>query len=451
MALTYDEAISFIHERSGYDRGYISNPFAGDDAARLGLVRTESLLDELGRPDRAYPIIHVAGSKGKGSTSSILASILTASGLKAGRFLSPHLHRFNERFAIDGVVIADDAFALTVDRVRVAALEVERQSPEIGQLTAWELSTAIALFWFQTESCRAVVLEVGMGGTLDATNVIQPTASLITRLDLEHTAILGSTIGEIASNKAGIIKRDAPAFSVSQEQAAVNVIAARAREVGAPLFLADRDWIVTGSSDDFSFRGQITTLEHLSVWLEGRHQVENAGLAIAALTTLATTDPAAFPLAEESIRTGLASVSLAGRFEVVELDERTTIVIDGAHTPASMTMLAEAIAARFPDQHIQAIVGLLTDKSPADVLSPLMTVVDNWTVTAPESPRAMPATDVAVALEQLGVAAQISSSVATALDCATDSFLANDRRRTIVVTGSLTTVAEARAALGLTE
>ncbi|HYJ12980.1 MAG TPA: Mur ligase family protein, partial [Thermomicrobiales bacterium] len=206
----YSSAMAFIHERSGYDRGFISNPFAGDEAARLGLLRTERVLVALGRPDLAYPILHVAGSKGKGSTSTLLASIFTAAGWKCGRFLSPHLHRFNERFAIDDKIISDSAFAARVRDVREAALAVEADDPDMGRLTAWELSTVIALLWFQQQACDVVVLEVGMGGTLDATNVVQPAASLITRLDLEHTAILGNTIEEIAANKAGIIKAGAP-------------------------------------------------------------------------------------------------------------------------------------------------------------------------------------------------------------------------------------------------
>lgn len=448
MAISYAEALAFIHERSGYDRGFISNPFAGDDAARLGLIRTERVLEALGRPDRSYPILHVAGSKGKGSTSSIAAAMLSASGLTTGRFLSPHLHRFNERFAVNGRPIDDDAFARAVEVVREAALGVEHDSPEIGQLTAWELSTAIALEWFKVAACDAVVLEVGMGGTLDATNVVLPVASLITRLDLEHTAILGSTISEIAANKAGIIKPGVPAFSVNQLSDAMQVIVERAREVNSPLQIAGRDWEATGTSDDFTFRSHDLTLDHLAVTLHGRHQVENAGLAIAALTTVGRTLPSLW-VSEESIHSGLRSVSLAGRFEVVEIDEATTVVIDGAHTPASMTMLAEAIRERFPERSLLAIIGMLADKSPRDVLSPLRGAVDMWTATAPASPRRLAVEDLALSLRALGGRVLSSPSVAEALRAAIATHDPGNQPRTILVTGSLTTVAEARAALGL--
>jgi dihydrofolate synthase / folylpolyglutamate synthase len=449
MTDAYNAAMEFIHDRSGYDRGFISNPFAGDEAARRGLIRTERVLDVLGRPDREYPILHVAGSKGKGSTSTILASILTASGLRAGRFLSPHLHRFNERFAIDGVPIDDPVLARCVETVREAALAVEAANPDIGQVTAWELSTVIALLWFREMECQAVVLEVGMGGTLDATNVIQPIASLITRLDFEHVAILGSTLAEIASNKAGIIKPEAPAFTVMQDHSALEVIRQRAAEVGTRLYIANEDWWVTGASQDFLWRGFQRTLDHLSVGLEGRHQVENAGLAIAALEVLSAADPAHWTVDEARLRTGLAAAQIDARFEVVVIDPQTTVVIDGAHTPASATVLAETIAGRFPDHHVTGVVGLLSDKDPKAVLTPLLPVIDHWVATAPHTPRALPVDEVAAALRKLGASITSTPSIADALTQALAETLELARPRLIVVTGSLTTAAEAREALGL--
>ena len=444
----YTSAMAFIHERSGYDRGFISNPFAGDDAARLGLVRTERVLTALGRPDRGYPILHVAGSKGKGSTSTLLSSVHSAAGWRCGRFLSPHLHRFNERFAIDDLPISDEDFAACVDAVRSASLAVERNEPEIGRLTAWELSTAIALLWFDRQQCDVVVLEVGMGGTLDATNVVQPAASLITRLDLEHTDILGNTIAEVAANKAGIIKPGAPAYSVGQEPEALAVIQSRAAAVGSSLAVAGVDWQVSGDSEDFSWSGWDASISHLSTGLEGLHQVENAGLAIAAIMDPANTLAERLPISEANLRSGLASAFIPGRFEIIDLDG-ATVVLDGAHTPASARALADATITRFGDHHVTVIVAMLADKDPFGFLEPLVPVANSWIISQPQSPRALHTDLLLAALHHFDCEGQPAGSVAEGLTEAINSAQNRDRPALILVTGSISTVAEARTMLGL--
>ena len=242
--LPYRAALAAIWDRSGYDRGFISDPFAGDDAARRGLARTRAMLDVLGNPQERVRLIHVAGSKGKGSTAVLIDAILRAAGLRSGRFTSPHLHSYRERFVVDDLPIGEEAFACLTHEVMEAMRKVESGNPSLGRVTAWELSTAMALRWFARGDCDVAVIEVGLGGTLDATNVIDPVVSAITRLDLEHTAILGETLAEIASNKAGIIKPGRPSVTVEQAPEALTVIEERAREVGSKLLVGGRDWVV---------------------------------------------------------------------------------------------------------------------------------------------------------------------------------------------------------------
>ena len=379
----------------------------------------------------------------------MLASIFTAGGWKCGRFLSPHLHRFNERFAIDDQIIPDAAFAACVSDVREAALAVEADDPDIGRLTAWELSTVIALLWFQQQACDVVVLEVGMGGTLDATNVVHPAASLITRLDLEHTTILGNTIEEIAANKAGIIKAGAPAYSVLQEMAALATIRQRAEEVGTSLATAGAEWRVIGDSDDFNWEGWGISLAHLSTSLEGQHQVENAGLAIATVMDPASLLAAQLPVTEGDIRRGLTTAFIPGRFEIVAVDGSTTVVLDGAHTPASAQVLAKAVRSRYADHRVTAIVAMMADKEPLTFLEPLVSVVDQWIVSQPQTPRALDPDALLVALRQLHASAEVCESVGESVSRSVIAARGHDQRRLILVTGSLSTVAEARSRLGL--
>jgi dihydrofolate synthase/folylpolyglutamate synthase len=446
---TYDDAYAAIWDRSGWDRGFISNPFAGDEAARLGLVRTRRLLDGLGSPDRAYPIVHVAGSKGKGSTCSFIDSILRAAGARSGRFLSPHLHSIRERFVVDDAPIDEDSFTSIVSEVMDMTGTVERGDPAIGTLTAWELSTAIALLWFKRRACDVAVVEVGLGGTLDATNVVTPAVSVITQLDYEHTAILGDTMAEIAANKAGIIKPGRPVASADQPEDGLDVIRARAGEVGARLLVANHDWSVTGTTKSFDARGP--GWEHLNLrsTLRGQHQVENAGLAIAAVHLLDDTVKLPFPVDDEAIRTGLANTFVPGRFEVVQHHAGSTVVVDGAHSPESMRALAAAIRVEFPDLPVIAVVAMLSDKDPASVLPPLATIASRLVVTEAANPRALPTAHLASAARSLGAPFETAPSVARAIELAAQAIDGASENGVVVVTGSLVTAAEARVALGL--
>ncbi len=466
----YRSALRAIWERSAYDRGFISNPFAGDAAADLGLRRTAALLDQFGRPHERYGIVHVAGSKGKGSTAAFIDSILTAAGYRVGRYTQPHLHSMRERIAVNGEPIAEPAFADLIRRGIDAAESIERERPDLGEITAFELTTALSLAHFADAGCELAVVEVGLGGTLDATNVITPLVSVITALDLEHTAVLGDTIAKIAAQKAGIIKPGRPVVVSPQSPDALAVIERMAAEQHSPLYIGQRDWQWSGTWRSFAASGPWGTFENLSSGLVGRHQVENACTAVAATWLLSTADgegsfaalrmsnerallsehpersegPLSFTVTEDHIRTGLALATWPGRYEVVA-ERGPRVIVDGAHTPASAHALAEALR---EDRSVPAtiVLGLLGDKDANIIGDALATVAGRFIVTAPRSPRAAPAATVAAQLASTGARVQTEPDVASAIEVA---MAQAGQSGTVVVTGSLTTVAEARETFGL--
>lgn len=495
----YSDALRAIHARSGYDRGFISDPFAGDAAARRGLRRTAALLDRLGRPQDRYGIVHVAGSKGKGSTCALLDSALRAAGHRVGLHTSPHLHRFPERIVVGGEPVDDPIFAALTARVVAAAEELERQQPDLGGVTAFELTTAMALDHFAAVGCDLAVVEVGLGGALDATNVVDPLVAVITALDLEHTAILGSTLAAIAAQKAGIVKPGRPVVVGPQPAAALAVVLDAARRAGSRALVAGRDWQVAGNWRDFAASGPWGSYAGLRSGLVGPHQVDNAGAAIAAAWLLGESGHA---VPEAAVRAGLRAARWPGRFERVpraalarwlaagvpggdqaEPAEGTSrrasrdrlpggadadpggpailssnpltdadpmpppdVILDGAHTAASAAVLAATVAAEFPERPAVLVLGTLTDKEPAALAAALRVVARDVVATTARIPRAMPAEVVAEGARAAGLSVETVGGVSAAVVRAT--ALAGPGGL-VVVTGSLSVVAEAREALGL--
>lgn len=436
----YCAALRAIWKRSAYDRGFVSNPFAGDAAAGLGLRRTAALLDRLGRPQERYGIVHVAGSKGKGSTCAFIEAILRVAGYRTGLYTSPHLHSYRERIAVDGEPVSEADFAALTERALSEAAALERERPDLGTLTAFELTTAMALDYFAAAGCDLAVVEVGMGGLLDATNVVTPLVSVITALDLEHTQVLGKTLPEIARQKAGIIKPGRPVAVSPQEPEALAVIEQIAAERGSSLLIGGRDWHWEGSWRSFSVAGPWGTLTGLRSGLIGAHQVENATTAIAAVSLLPASG---YPVHPNAIRDGIGQARWPGRFEVVEGAPR--LVFDGAHTAGAARALAETLR----EEHVAGVtlvLAVMRDKDPAAIMTPLLPFATRIIVTATQSPRAMAVDAVIAALTPLGLPVTSASDVAAALELAR---LAAGRSGTVLVAGSLTTVAEAREALGL--
>jgi dihydrofolate synthase / folylpolyglutamate synthase len=438
----YERALQELWRRSSYERGLISDPFGDVTRAELGLERMRTLLGELDNPHTAVPAVHVAGSKGKGSTGAFIAAAATRAGHRVGFYSSPHLHRFPERIAIDGRPIADSSFAAEAQAVAEAARCMEALKPESGRVTTFEMVTAMALNGFARQACDLAVIEVGLGGRYDATNVLLPIASVITRIDLEHTAVLGPTYADIAWQKAGILRQGVPALSAPQEPEAAAAIIRVAREVGSPLQIGGQDWTWGGTWRAFQAIGPWGNWTDLSIGIPGPHQIENACTALAALYEI---DKAGIRVSEQAIRTGLATARWPGRFERVFSSGRD-VIFDGAHTPAAAVALVNAWREDRGAALATVVLGMAADKNFGAFLAALRPLINRLIVTRADSPRAADPVEIANAAGALGIPHEVRPTVASAVEVARSSDLGH-----LLITGSLFVVAEGREALGLAQ
>lgn len=439
---SYMDALQALWQRSAYERGAVVDPFAQDQRPDAGLIRTGRLLDAWGQRPSTIRLVHVAGSKGKGSTAAFAASILAHGGQRTGVYSSPHLHSLRERIAIDGQAISEPAFAALTQQVLDRAGDLEHTEPALGQFTAFELTTAMALAHFAHMQCAVAIIEVGLGGTYDATNVIDGDVSIITPLDYEHTAVLGSTLAAIAEHKAGIIKSGRPVISARQEPEALAIIEQAAQRLQAPLLLAGRDWTSSGEWRSFRLTGPWGELADLQSGLIGNHQIDNAGNAIGALWMLGDGQ---FPITESAIREGIAATRWPGRYEIAR-QEPTRVILDGAHSPASARVLAQTLRIEEGDRPIVIVLGPLNDKNVRGIAQELAPIAAHCVATRSTHPRALPLDELVRMLSDYDMTISSAPTVAAALDSATAAAGPNG---VVVVTGSLTTVAEARVQLGL--
>jgi dihydrofolate synthase/folylpolyglutamate synthase len=441
--MNYRDAIAYILQRAGYDRGFVANPF---DAETVGLQRTEWLLAQLDHPERRYPVVHIAGTNGKGSTAACVAAILQAAGLRVGLYTTPHLHTFRERIQIDGRPIPEEHFAaLTGELVPLNRL-LAAEHPDWGEATAFELSTVLAFLGFARASMQAAVIEVGLGGRLDATNVVLPEVSVITPVSFDHTHVLGNTLTSIATEKGGIIKPGRPVICGLQPPEALMTLERLAAERGSPFFVAGRDWRVSRPPDGFDLLGPWGGYRNLRLSLIGPYQVENAATAVAACWMLGQ---GGLPVSEQAIRDGLAAVRWPGRLEVVR--ERPTIIVDGAHNAGGAEQLAAAIRASFRWRRLTLILGTGHGKDVEGIIRALAPIADHLIVTASRHPRAVPSAWIA-AVVSTGIRASTRVDEAETLDAALVLALAEAESDDLIcVAGSLYLVAEAREAFGLAE
>ena len=391
--MTYEEALNAIH--AVHWQGH-----------KPGLGRTRALLSALGDPHKALRFVHVAGTNGKGSTAAMLDSCLRAAGYKTGLFTSPYINRFNERVQVDGVPIPDGDLVRLVERVQPAAAAMA-DTP-----TEFEFITALGMLWFAEQRCDIVVLEVGLGGALDSTNVIDPPeCAVITALGLDHVKELGPTLADIAAAKAGIIKPGSPAVSYGGAPEADRVIAAAARACGAPLTVVDFTRLrLRGAGLDgqtFDFDG----LAGLTLPLLAGYQPRNAAVAVTALRALRARG---WDIPDEAIRRGLASVRWPGRFEL--LRRSPPFLLDGSHNAHGMRATADSLRSLFPGQKFVFLVSIMADKDADEMLRLLLPLAKAFvTVTAP-SPRAIPAADLAARIEALGGRAEPAASIPAAVE-----------------------------------
>ncbi len=424
--MDYREALQWIHSRERF-------------GIKPGLDRIRCILEEFSNPHRELNVIHIGGTNGKGSTAAFAASILREAGFKTGLYTSPYLESFTNRMAVDGRDVTAKTLTSLVEQVKPVVDRISAAGT-LGPPTEFEVVTALALLHFSRAQVDYLVLEVGLGGRLDATNVVEsPLVSVITNVSLEHTDILGDTVAKIAAEKAGIIKEGVPALTASRDPEALEVLTRIATERSAPLYRVGADYTFeTGrkslKGQFFSCRGRGVSLENVFIPLLGEHQVQNAVTALAAL------DLAGIPLAEGLLRQGLKTVSWPGRLEI--LQEDPLVVIDAAHNPDSMRNLGQALEEYFPRGNRVVVLGILGDKSIPDMLRNILSAADRFVVT-----RALHPTRAA---EPQAVAAEIGRLTSKPVEALPDLTEALRRGRdlaeggTLCVTGSFYTISEAR-------
>jgi len=407
---------------------------------KLGLDSMRTFLGRLGRPDERLRFVHLAGTNGKGSVGAMLHAILNRAGYKTAFYTSPHLSSVRERFRIGDQYISEDDFALHASAI-VEVLGEER-------ITYFEFTTALALLWFAAEKVDLVVLETGLGGRLDATNVITPLVSVITNVAMDHEAYLGDTVEAVASEKAGIIKSGVPVVSGVDDPSAAWVIEDFCREKGAPLFRLGHEFRATESGGGgWDFNGWRHSRPGLPMNLLGRHQILNGGIALAVLECL--TD-LGICVDEEPIRSGLASVTWPARLEsfsvvgpvcgIVAGEERRGL-IDGAHNPAGSQALALALKQGFPRRRLFVVWASMADKDIGSTLGEIVPMADEIILTRPEYERSASPREIAAFLAdfkgEVHLADEVESALKLAFSKASDEDL-------VLVAGSLYLAGKAR-------
>jgi dihydrofolate synthase / folylpolyglutamate synthase len=347
----------------------------------LGLERMELILAELDNPEQQIPAIHLAGTNGKGSTLTYLASILREAGYNVGTYTSPAIVKINDKVRFNGEEISDEDFAAIIEQLRPVIEKVSRTS--FGAPTEFELLTAVAFQYFATiKQPDIVLIETGLGGRLDSTNVITPLVSIITTIGHDHMDLLGDTIGEIATEKAGIIKRSVPVVSGCKQREAIAVMNERSKQMSSQLYQLGTDFTCNHSGELFSFHWQNSKYANLSAGMIGKHQQENASLAIMAIHCLSD-----FPITEEAIRSGIANAKIANRIEVVQ--QEPTIIFDGGHNQEGMEALAATLATTYPSQNIHILFCAMKDKNINKMLQPLKDIANEIILTSFPYERAM--------------------------------------------------------------
>jgi dihydrofolate synthase/folylpolyglutamate synthase len=400
---------------------------------KLGLATTRKILKGLGNPQDTYACVHVAGTNGKGSVASALAFILHLAGYKTGLFTSPHLVRFNERITINNRPIPDRDVVAAYGAVK--KVHHGKREP-----TFFEFSTAMALYEFGRQKVDWAVIETGMGGRLDATNIIKPALSIITNISIEHKEYLGNTIPLIAGEKAGIIKRRTPVVTGVRKKQAISVIDKVAELKSAPLYRLGKDFKVRRhSSGAFTYYGLDHIWRDLKTGLLGNHQVQNAALALAACEIL-NRKKTKLPL--KSIQAGLAKMRWPGRLEIVS--QNPFILLDGAHNLTAARNLAQYLSSNLGHKDITLVIGMLDDKPYKAMLRSLVPISNRVILTRPKIDRGLPTQTLQFATRNLAPEASIIPTVEKAVQHA---VTAAGPRDAVCIAGSLYVVGEAKVAL----
>lgn len=417
--MNINETLSYIHSVSWM-------------GSRPGLSRTRELLHLMGDPQDKLRFVHVAGTNGKGSTCAMTASILQAAGYRVGLYTSPYILRFNERMKVDGVDISDEELSEVTEYVKPFA-ESMTEHP-----TEFELVTAIGFEFFYRRGCDVVVLEVGLGGELDSTNIIKPPLlSVITEIDFDHTGILGNTIAEIASAKAGIIKAGTPVVSADNLPESAEVIDRTCRERGCahitPNYAAIEGQTFWEKGIAFRFEGV-----DYRVPLFGKYQYRNAAMAITVAKTL---NGCSLTVSDAAIFEGLAKVSWRGRFE--RLASKPLFIYDGGHNPQGVTAAVNSYSALYPDTRAVILIGVMADKDYAHEIDTVLPIAQSFVTVRPDNPRALSAEKLAEKIISQGGAAVPAATVEDGVRIAVET--AKDERPVLAL-GSLYMYSELKEA-----
>lgn len=419
--MTYDEAIEYIHS--------VSNFFC-----KPGLERVRELCRGLGDPQRELKFIHVGGTNGKGSFCAMTDSILRAQGYKVGLYTSPFVRVFNERMRVNGENIPNDTLARLTERAKAVADKMADRPTE------FELITAIAFDYFREEKCDVVILEVGMGGRLDATNIIDsPLLSVITGISIDHTSFLGNTTSEIAAEKAGIIKQGCPTLWGGCDPDAETVIAEKAKKMQSTLYKTAynelKNLSLSLSGSRFNYKGYSA----LNLSMLGEYQPRNAATVLSAIEILS----GVLPVSEENVRIGLKNAKWPARFEIIS--QEPLIIFDGAHNAEGICAAVRSTKAYFDDESVIVISGVLRDKDYHKIASDIAKISHRGFTITPDSPRALPARDYANVLTDYGCHSTPCESVTDAISQATS--VAREENRAILILGSLYTYSEVMESL----
>lgn len=421
--MTGQEAAELIHREAWTGR-------------KPGLSRTVELLEQVGNPHRKLKFVHITGTNGKGSTAAMVASVLTAAGLKTGLCTSPHLWTFHERFQVDGVPIPDEALGRIAEEVIAAGRGMKDPATE------FELMTAVGLLYFLEAGCDIVVLEVGLGGRLDSTNVIPaPEAAVITNIGLEHTAQLGNTRALIAGEKAGIIKRGCEAVLYRQSREVEEVVERVCRELDVPLTLTAPEELKVLSSglegQNFTYRDE----GPYRIPLLGEHQRYNAA---AALETLWVLRKRGWDIPETAVTEGLSKTVWPARMELVR--RNPDVILDGGHNPQCMEALGKALRELYPEKKLIFLTGVLADKDYPTMMGEILPLAREFYTITPDSERAMPAAELTAWLEERGAKSTPCGSVREGIDRA---LAAAGPEGAVCACGSLYMIGEVRHLLKL--
>jgi dihydrofolate synthase / folylpolyglutamate synthase len=430
--ITYGDALGYLYSFTDYEK----RGFAAYAPEFYNLDRMRRFLALLGDPQDAFAALHIAGTKGKGSTAALAESILRAAGLKTGLYTSPHLHTFRERMQACGELIPEEDVVRLVETTRPLVAQV-------ADITTFEIMTGLAFTWFAEQGVGWAVLEVGLGGRLDATNVVLPRAAVITSISLDHVAVLGDTLARIAAEKAGIVKAGIPVVSAPQPDEAWRVIEEVCREKGAPLSLLGRDW--TWQPGAYDLQGQHLSVRHEAgaappledAWIPllGEHQLVNAATAVAAAWE------AGLRLAPDGVRRGLAAVRWPARLEI--LSREPLIVADSAHNGDSAQKLVEALERHCTYRHLIVVLGGSADHATPELFRALLPVAQRAIATRSRHARAAAPAWFRERAGEMGFQMESSESIPEALEMALGMAGVEDL---ICCTGSVFVAAEAREA-----